>query len=289
MREIEFTTGKSGENETVRGVLYEPDVSGKYPAVVFTHGLLSRREEFGSYPEQLAARGFVSLAIDLRGHGLSEGQRGFVSEARGVLDIRRALDFLSALPSADATRLALVGHSLGAAFSVCAAAEDARVKALVAIAPPASIRHELKPGEGAVYAIGYRLGNFYKRLTGKSLYFPYRVSINELFHHKASLHAAQQQNFLGRTSPHENARTLVKQQNTLACAERVRVPTLVLIGDHDRIVSTSELVYEKLAGPKEFMRVKDSGHSVMLDGNGAQVFADIAAWLEKHLPPSPPY
>jgi alpha-beta hydrolase superfamily lysophospholipase len=280
MRHIEFL---SDDNEIVRGTLYEPPQNGKYPGVVFTHGLLSQREEFGTYPEKLAARGFVALAIDLRGHGASAGLRGYISEARGVSDIRHALDFLTAQPNVDTARLGLVGHSLGAAFSVCAAAQDARVKTLVAIAPPASIRLELKPGEAAIYAVGHRLGNFYKALTGKSLYFPYRVGINQLFHHEASLQKARANNFLGKSSPHENARTLVNEQDTLACAEQVRVPTLVLRGEHDRVVSTSRLVYEKLAGQKQFVQVADSGHSIMLDGHGDEVFEDVANWLMQHL------
>lgn len=280
MQNVEFS---SGDRERVRGVLFAPDASGKFPGIVFTHGLLSEHAEFGTYPEQLAKRGFVTLAFDLRGHGTSDGQRGLISPARGVQDVRAAIDCLVAHPQVDAARLGLVGHSLGAALCVCATAEDARVRALVAIAPPASIRHELKPGEASVYAIVYRIGNIYRKLTGKSLYLPYRVGYDHIFHHNDARENARRQNLLQRTVPHENARVLVNDQDTLACARHVNIPTLVLIGEHDRVVTTARLVYEELRGPKHFVRLFDCGHSVMTDGHGDEYLEHLLDWFVRYL------
>lgn len=280
MQNVEFS---SGESERVRGVLFAPNATGKFPGIVFTHGLLSEHKEFGAYPEQLAQRGFVTLALDLRGHGASDGQPGLISQARGVQDIRAALTCLVTHPQVDAARLGLVGHSLGAALSVCAAVEDARVKAMVAIAPPASIRHELKPGEAQVYAVVYRVGKLYRQLTGKSLYLPYRVGYDDLFHHSAAKENARRQNLLQRTVPHENARGLVNDQNTLACAQHVHIPTLVMLGEHDRVVTTSRIVYEQLRGQKQFVRLLDCGHSVMTDGHGDEHLEHLVDWFVRYL------
>ncbi len=280
MREIEY---RSGDDEIVRGALFETQDTGLHPAVVFTHGLLSRRAEWGDYPERLAARGYITLAIDLRGHGASAGPRGYASLPRGVEDIRGALDFLATQPKVDPARLALVGHSLGAALSICLAAEEARVKTLVAIAPPASIRHELLPGEATLYALAGVLGDACKSLTGKSLYFPYRVRMDDLFHHASARQAARANDFLQHRAPYDTAGALLKGMDTLACATDVRVPTLVMRGEHDRVVSTSRLVYDRLAGPKKFVQVSDSGHSIMLDGHGNQAFEEVANWLARNL------
>ena len=91
MRNIEF---KSGNNETVRGVLYEPTTPRPHPAIIFAHGLLSTHDEFGDYPMKFCARGYLVLAIDFRGHGASDGLRGLISSARNVQDLRHALDFI---------------------------------------------------------------------------------------------------------------------------------------------------------------------------------------------------
>ncbi len=280
MQNIEYP---SGDNEIVRGVLFTPGNAGKLPTVLFTHGLLSCHKEWGNYPAQLCDQGYVTLAIDLRGHGASAGLRGFISPSRGVEDIRRGLDFLSTLPQVDTSRLALLGHSLGAALSVCATAAEARVKTLIAIAPPASIRQELKLGEATLYAMVGAAGNVYKALTHKSLYLPYRVGINDIFYHESARQAARANDFLQHTAPHETAGTLVQELDTLSCAANVHVPTLIMRGEHDHVVSTTQLVYERLAGPKEFVQVLDSGHSLMMDAHGAEAFETVVNWLAKNL------
>ncbi|MGB8645678.1 MAG: alpha/beta hydrolase [Anaerolineae bacterium] len=280
MRKIQF---HSADNENVHGDLFEPALSGKHPAVLFTHGLLSARQEFGDYPERLAGLGYVTLSIDQRGHGLSGGPRGYVTPARGIQDIHAALDFLAGLATVDVTRLALVGHSLGAAFSICAAAVEPRVKTLVAIAPPASIRAELKPGEGALYALAGGVGKLYRRATGKLLYLPYRVGVNDLFHHEAARQAARQADFLQKQAPSETASALVNELDTNSAAAQVRIPTLIMQAEHDRIVTTARQVYETLSGPKQFVQVDDSGHSIMTDGHGAEAFEIVAEWLTKNL------
>ncbi len=269
--------------DKLAGTLYEPSAAGKYAGVLFTHGLLSCQLEWGNYPETLSRLGYVTLAYDLRGHGESGGQRGYISLARGMEDIRAGLDLLARLPNVDAARLALVGHSLGAALSICAAATDARVKALVAIAPPASIRLELKPGEAALYAIAGAVGSIYKSVTGRSLYLPYRVGTDDLFHHESARRAARANDFLQHASPHENTSSLVSEMEAVTCAPSVVVPTLVMRGEHDRVVSTSRMIYEKLGGPKDFEVVRDSGHSIMMDGHGNEAFQCIANWLGTHL------
>ncbi len=279
MRTIDFQSG----DERVVGVLHEPPGMIKRPAVLFTHGLLSSRLEWGNYPELLSQRGYITMAYDLRGHGESTGQRGYASPDRGIQDIRSALDCLIGFPGVDPSRLALVGHSLGAALSICAAAADPRVRVVIAIAPPASIRHELRPGEGTLYGVAGAAGALFKSLTGRSLYLPYRVGVNDIFHHESARQAAQQQDFLQKTAPHETAGKLVKELDTLSCALKVTIPTLVMRGEHDRVVKSSRLVYESLAGPKEFATVHDSGHSIMMDAHGAEAFEVVADWLARHL------
>jgi len=76
--------------------------------------------------------GFQTLRFNFRGVGESEG-----SHADGIgekEDVRAAIEFLSA--RVDGLTLILVGYSFGARVGLPVAIEDARVKGMVAIAPP---------------------------------------------------------------------------------------------------------------------------------------------------------
>ena len=80
----------------------------------------------------LPAAGFVTLRFDFRRGGDGVAER---------LDIVAALDALSAVTDAP---LALAGYSFGA--SVALNADDDRIAAIVAIAPPMSMMPAVDPG-----------------------------------------------------------------------------------------------------------------------------------------------
>jgi dienelactone hydrolase len=117
----------------------------------------------GSVESQAAAiaqRGMVAMAIDYRGWGKSGAfiyladqvrwddrlrfsqhtakvrlrRRRMIPEAQ-VIDIRNAITYLQGEPGVDATRIGVFGIGLSGAHVVAAAANDARVKAGVAMQP----------------------------------------------------------------------------------------------------------------------------------------------------------
>jgi dienelactone hydrolase len=108
----------------------------------------------------LAQRGIVAMAIDYRGWGKSGAfiylaepvrwddrlrfsqhtaavalrRRRIIPEAQ-VIDIRNAMTYLQGEPGVDATRIGVLGNGLSGAHVIAAAANDARVKAGVAMRP----------------------------------------------------------------------------------------------------------------------------------------------------------
>ncbi len=105
--------------------------------VLVLHGVLDRKESHVGTARALAREGLRALAVDLRGHGCSTGsQLGY-----GVLeaaDLRVVLDVLER----DGTLrgpLGVWGTSYGAATAL-QLASDERVRAVVAVAPFASLR-----------------------------------------------------------------------------------------------------------------------------------------------------
>ena len=88
------------------------------------------------YALHLAQRGYITLAPDYPGFGDSKydfgPQHGYASGSmKAVWDNVRAIDLLETLPEVDATRLAVIGHSLGGHNAMFTAVFEPRLKAIV--------------------------------------------------------------------------------------------------------------------------------------------------------------
>lgn len=106
--------------------------------VVALHGIYSDSGELIPVAQRMAAEGFDIVLLDLRAHGESTGTFTTYG-AKESQDVSGLLDWLDSvgLPS---DRLALLGHSMGAATALLTAARDERVGAVVAVAPYSSMR-----------------------------------------------------------------------------------------------------------------------------------------------------
>jgi uncharacterized protein len=75
--------------------------------------------------------GYIALRFDMRGCGDSAGERGRVICMEQVADTRSAFDFLAKREDLHPERIAVFGHSFGAAVAVYAAGTDARIAACI--------------------------------------------------------------------------------------------------------------------------------------------------------------
>jgi uncharacterized protein len=115
------------------GVLYLPkSASAQKPApgIIVCHGMGSKKETHLPYAEYLAEQGLAALAFDWRGHGESAGNL----DDHVLDDVTAAIAYLSRRPEVNKQRLAIRGTSMGAYMALLAAAQDERLKAVVAIA-----------------------------------------------------------------------------------------------------------------------------------------------------------
>jgi dipeptidyl aminopeptidase/acylaminoacyl peptidase len=123
---------------TIAGQLYLPGGGGPYPTVCACHGLPAGIPDpadrgYALLAEKICPHGFAVLIFNFRGAGASGGNLDMLGWTR---DLKAVVDYLYSLPPVDRSYLSVLGFSAGAAASVCVAAEDKRVSAVVACACP---------------------------------------------------------------------------------------------------------------------------------------------------------
>ena len=112
-----------------------PPIGERPPVVVLSHGISSDRANLSSLARKLAGAGFAVLTLDHRGHG--ENRNPF-PDGRGradalAPDFAAAVDFLRTSPLVDGSRIAVMGHSMGAGAALDFATRDSGLDAVVAI------------------------------------------------------------------------------------------------------------------------------------------------------------
>lgn len=125
---------------TMYGVLRKPWHIPKPPAVVLIPGLDSVKEELHAYGEDFLRRGMAVLAID----GPGQGEMEFSHPMRFDYEVpvRYAINYLESRVDVDASRVGLMGVSLGGYYAPRAAAYDHRVRATIANAGPYCVADE---------------------------------------------------------------------------------------------------------------------------------------------------
>ncbi len=110
--------------------------SGKYPAVVLSHGYSGNKEEYNDMANELNKHGFVTLQFDSRGCGRTQGVKGrMICNTEWLEDAESAVTYISSLECVDQERIGFTGCSMGGAMTVYMAALDSRIKCAVAMAP----------------------------------------------------------------------------------------------------------------------------------------------------------
>jgi len=116
------------------GVKYQSPGLGdpeKKPAAILCHGISCSKELMDTIGLDLVRHGFLVFSFDYGGHGESESHP--VSEEECLSDVIAALGELHRHPEADAERVALIGHSMGAVSASLAGMRDENVRAVVCL------------------------------------------------------------------------------------------------------------------------------------------------------------
>jgi pimeloyl-ACP methyl ester carboxylesterase len=202
--------------------------------IIYLHGIADNRGSSLATIERMLPAGFDTIAYDSRGHGASEGDRctyGYFEKR----DLQRVLDQLGV------ESVILIGHSLGGAVALQAAAVDRRVRAVVAASTFADLRSIATERAPAVFT-------------------PSLI--------KAAFARAE-----------HDARFVVDDVSPLRAAADIHVPALIIHGalDQQTRPAHSERVFAALAGPKELLIVRDAGHN---DALKSDVLTRVERWID---------
>lgn len=135
MKKISFNS----EGAKLIGNLYYPknfDSSKSYPGLIISGSWTTVKEQMaGLYAKRLADEGFITLAFDFRNFGESEGEpRFYESPALKKVDVKNAVTFMESLPEVNNAKIGAFGVCAGAMYTLMAASEDSRIKAVVTTA-----------------------------------------------------------------------------------------------------------------------------------------------------------
>lgn len=112
------------------------DAPAPVPGVVIAHGFAGSKQLMLGYAYTLAHAGYATVVFDFNGHGANPAPL----EGRALsANIAAATSQLISQPEVDASRLALIGHSMGSgAVMTAGISELGRYSAVVAISPTAA-------------------------------------------------------------------------------------------------------------------------------------------------------
>jgi putative redox protein len=204
----------------------------------------------------LAARGIAVLRFDFTGLGSSEGDFSNSTFSSNVADLVRAADHLRETRKAPAI---LIGHSLGGAAVLAAAAQIPEAKAVVTIAAPSDPAH-------VTHLLGDRIDDIRKHgevevsLAGR----PFRIK----------------REFLDDIAEH----------NLMDHIARLHKALLILHSPTDDTVGIDNAtrIFVAAKHPKSFVSLAGADHLLSDRRDGMYAADVIAAWAERYLDPAAP-
>jgi pimeloyl-ACP methyl ester carboxylesterase len=275
------------QGDEIAGILFLPESDGRVPVLIICHGAGEFKENYFELCERLAAKGVATLAIDMHGHGQSSGDRYLVNISSWVADIRAGIDFLLKHPKLDGNRIGAFGLSSGGTAILETAIIEPRLKALVAL--DATVRNSLPCVLTVFLKLLVWAGKVKKLFTKRELRVPLAKMSGGI--HLASDPEVQKKleadpravaAFMSFPFPGGAPAFFV---DTIKRVSNIRVPTLVLWGEDDKVdpPETARMLFDALACKKQLHIIPGNGHMGHMDRHKDKVFALTADWALNNL------
>jgi carboxymethylenebutenolidase len=157
-------TYTAADGTTLHGYLAQPPGTGPFPAVLMVHEWWGLNDEITEMAEKLAAQGYVVLAPDTyRGQTTSQVPRALFLRLttpadRVDADMQAAFDYVAALDTVDADRIAVMGFCYGGGVALRHGISNPALAATInlygdTVSDPAAFGALLEPTAGPVLGI----------------------------------------------------------------------------------------------------------------------------------------
>ncbi|WP_281540508.1 bifunctional alpha/beta hydrolase/OsmC family protein [Maribacter aestuarii] len=255
---LQKVTFKNKEGETLIGRLEMPVDQDPHNYAIFAHCFTCNKNLLAvkNISKALIANGFAVLRFDFTGLGDSEGDFSDTNFSGNVSDLVCAAGFLKENYRAPTL---MIGHSLGGAAAIFAAAEIRSVQAIATIGAPSNPRHVQHLFKNDLAQI---------ETTGKAVV-----------------------NLSGRDF------TIKKQflddlesKSLAAVAKEIRKPLLLLHSPQDNTVGikNAEEIYVAAHHPKSFVSLDGADHLLMDKKDSLYAGKVISGWAQRYVTiPSP--
>ncbi len=134
---IEHFQVTSGDH-TIKGIFTAPDIPGRFPCVLLSHGLVSSKEssKYIYLSELLCARGIASCRFDYHGCGQSGGDISETTLTIRIRDLEAVLEHVLDRRWVNRNQIGILGSSFGGATALVEAARNPEVRCVALWATP---------------------------------------------------------------------------------------------------------------------------------------------------------
>lgn len=163
-----------GDHGKLQAEIHKPTLKQgeRVPMVVLCHGFMGNMQSdlLIKIAELLQERGIASIRFDFNGHGQSEGRFQDMTVLNEIVDAKKVIEYVTALPYVSS--VAIAGHSQGGVVAAMTAGElgAEKIKSVVLLAPAAVLRDDAIRGStmGATYD-PFNLGEYVELFRGMRL------------------------------------------------------------------------------------------------------------------------
>ena len=243
--------------------------------IVHGHGEHSGR--YANVADWFVPRGYSVYAVDLRGHGRSQGKRGALGDFGEYREDVRA--FLELVQEAEPAPAFLLGHSLGGLIALDYALRGSDGLAGIVASGPVLSAPGVSP---FLLWLSKILAQLWPGLTLES-----GLDTSALSRDPAVVEAYVNDPLVHSKGSARMASEMMRTVDwTQAQAGELALPCLIVHGSEDRLCppGASRVFIENVTfADKEYIEYEGYFHEVYNDLGKEQVFADVEAWLERHL------
>ena len=255
----------------------EDRVENSKATVIVTHGIAEHSGRYHKMTRILNEAGFDVIRYDLRGHGLSAGARG---KLKHHLDMVKDLHALVLEAKKQDQNIYLLGHSLGGLIVHMYAVTYQDVSGIIVSGAITEFIKDVLP----LRILGPKLLGFYAAKTNFADQKLSRIITVETDYINDPLNLKKMYGSLIGYMLVKGVRYLKKNMN------KHHVPTLILHGDHDKIVphTFAENMFQSIQHEDKTLNLYEgSYHEIYNDLDQDKVFEDTLEWLNKQIKKDP--